>query len=227
MLLFMHGFFKMSGKISIIIFGLVSICLFGVLIPVYFSVGIYEIFLKKIYPLIFINLIAIIIYNLYHTIKYVRKKEFGARSLLAGFVLLKLSIIHDILIYNHTINGDRVLEEGFLAFIFCMAIAMGDKFSKLYLETDRFNLILEQKNRELDRMNYKLSLVNNAYGRFVPNRVRKKQGLENISMGNGIHTGSLMLGTIGEAERMESTVISDNEKQIIARHFSHLSDFNS
>ncbi|NET89931.1 MAG: response regulator [Kamptonema sp. SIO1D9] len=35
------------------------------------------------------------------------------------------------------------------------------------------------------------------------------QGYPAISIGIGLHTGNLMLGTIGEKERMESTVISD------------------
>ncbi|KYF59669.1 hypothetical protein BE04_41345 [Sorangium cellulosum] len=42
---------------------------------------------------------------------------------------------------------------------------------------------------------------------------RRSMGLPSISMGIGIHTGSVMLGTIGEAERMEATVISDTVNQ--------------
>jgi PAS domain S-box-containing protein len=42
------------------------------------------------------------------------------------------------------------------------------------------------------------------------NEKRVKQGYEPIEIGASIHTGSLMLGTIGEKERMESTVISDD-----------------
>jgi two-component system sensor histidine kinase ChiS len=42
------------------------------------------------------------------------------------------------------------------------------------------------------------------------NEKRVKQGYEPIDIGTSIHTGSLMLGTIGEQERMESTVISDD-----------------
>ncbi|MCG3207508.1 MAG: Chemotaxis response regulator protein-glutamate methylesterase [Anaerolineae bacterium] len=42
------------------------------------------------------------------------------------------------------------------------------------------------------------------------NRERQARGQEPISVGTGIHTGSLMLGTIGEQLRMEGTVISDN-----------------
>ncbi|WP_437730630.1 response regulator [Sorangium sp. So ce1335] len=42
---------------------------------------------------------------------------------------------------------------------------------------------------------------------------RRSAGLSPISMGIGIHTGSVMLGTIGEAERMEATVISDTVNQ--------------
>lgn len=41
------------------------------------------------------------------------------------------------------------------------------------------------------------------------NEVRKKQGLDPIYTGTGIHTGDLMLGIIGEEQRMEGTVISD------------------
>lgn len=41
------------------------------------------------------------------------------------------------------------------------------------------------------------------------NQHRQTQGYQPISIGIGLHAGSLMLGTIGEPERMETTVISD------------------
>ncbi|NEP59864.1 MAG: response regulator [Symploca sp. SIO2G7] len=41
------------------------------------------------------------------------------------------------------------------------------------------------------------------------NQYRHNSGYLPIAIGIGLHTGSLMLGTIGEQERMESTVISD------------------
>ncbi len=41
------------------------------------------------------------------------------------------------------------------------------------------------------------------------NQLRSKVGYRSIEVGIGIHTGSLMLGTIGEERRMEGTVISD------------------
>ncbi|HNK57889.1 MAG TPA: adenylate/guanylate cyclase domain-containing protein, partial [Leptospiraceae bacterium] len=41
------------------------------------------------------------------------------------------------------------------------------------------------------------------------NKNRTEKGLTPISIGIGIHTGNLMLGIIGETERMEGTVISD------------------
>jgi signal transduction histidine kinase/class 3 adenylate cyclase/CheY-like chemotaxis protein len=41
------------------------------------------------------------------------------------------------------------------------------------------------------------------------NQYRLKQGDIPISIGIGLHTGNLILGTIGESERMETTVISD------------------
>ncbi len=41
------------------------------------------------------------------------------------------------------------------------------------------------------------------------NQDRQQQGEIPIAIGIGLHTGNLMLGTIGESERMETTVISD------------------
>ncbi|OCR02380.1 guanylate cyclase [Oscillatoriales cyanobacterium USR001] len=43
----------------------------------------------------------------------------------------------------------------------------------------------------------------------IYNEERKQLGYLPISIGVGLHTGSLMLGTIGSQERMESTVIAD------------------
>ncbi|MDH5719084.1 MAG: guanylate cyclase [Spirochaetia bacterium] len=42
------------------------------------------------------------------------------------------------------------------------------------------------------------------------NKIRERQGYNPIDIGIGIHTGSLILGTIGEKERLEGTVISDS-----------------
>lgn len=42
------------------------------------------------------------------------------------------------------------------------------------------------------------------------NKRRVEVGFKPIGIGIGLHTGMLMLGTIGEAERMDGTVISDN-----------------
>ncbi len=42
------------------------------------------------------------------------------------------------------------------------------------------------------------------------NKKRQENGLQEISIGVGLHTGNLMLGIIGEEERMDGTVISDN-----------------
>jgi class 3 adenylate cyclase len=42
------------------------------------------------------------------------------------------------------------------------------------------------------------------------NEGRRRAGYRPIAIGVGLHTGRLILGTVGEAERMNSTVISDN-----------------
>jgi two-component system sensor histidine kinase ChiS len=44
---------------------------------------------------------------------------------------------------------------------------------------------------------------------LIFNQEREKQQLQAIKIGIGLHSGTLMLGTIGEEKRMEGTVISD------------------
>ncbi len=41
------------------------------------------------------------------------------------------------------------------------------------------------------------------------NTTRESQGLNSINIGIGLHTGSMMMGTIGDKDRMDVTVISD------------------
>ncbi|MCE9598610.1 MAG: adenylate/guanylate cyclase domain-containing protein [Spirochaetia bacterium] len=50
-------------------------------------------------------------------------------------------------------------------------------------------------------------LMNDELARFNAQRILK--GFSPVRTGTGIHTGRLMLGTIGETERMDGTVISD------------------
>ncbi|MFO1471040.1 MAG: adenylate/guanylate cyclase domain-containing protein [Turneriella sp.] len=52
------------------------------------------------------------------------------------------------------------------------------------------------------------------------NHHRIKKNFEPVKIGVGLHSGSLYLGTIGEAERMDSTVISDTVN--VASRIEHL-----
>jgi len=58
----------------------------------------------------------------------------------------------------------------------------------------------------LDALTAAINIVNELK---TYNIHRNKQGYDPISIGIGLHTGSLMLGTIGEENRMDGTVISD------------------
>lgn len=57
-----------------------------------------------------------------------------------------------------------------------------------------------------DAIEAALEMLDVVYA-YNPSRIAR--GFEPIEIGFGVHTGSLMLGTIGENERMEGTVISD------------------
>jgi class 3 adenylate cyclase len=45
---------------------------------------------------------------------------------------------------------------------------------------------------------------------YLMNQKRKSKGYQSISIGIGVHTGSLILGVVGEHNRMAGTVISDS-----------------
>ena len=53
------------------------------------------------------------------------------------------------------------------------------------------------------------------------NEQREKASVGRINIGIGIHAGNLMLGTIGHAERMEGTVISDTVNTVESLSLSH------
>lgn len=57
-----------------------------------------------------------------------------------------------------------------------------------------------------DAINASISMIKEL---AIYNKYLISSGLQEINIGIGIHTGSLMLGTVGEEERMEGTVISD------------------
>lgn len=80
----------------------------------------------------------------------VRRRE-GARINLAGFFLLFLAILNDILNYFHIIHTPLALPFGLLAFIFSQAVLLSYHFSKAFRTIDWQRAELEKVIRQYER----------------------------------------------------------------------------
>lgn len=236
------------------------------------------------------------IYLLVAIMRALIRGEAGAGLVIAGFAVLLLSVLNDVLLSRGLIHSYYMTSIGMFFFLFIQSILLSVKFSQLFSIVERFTRELQTLNQSLERFiphevlnflgkrsivdidlgdfseemmsvffldirdftalsermtpNETFLFINTFLERFGPivrnhggfidkylgdgfmalfpndadsaldaalemrrallvfNAERRNAGLP-IRIGIGIHRGPLMLGTIGENQRMDSTVISD------------------
>lgn len=92
--------------------------------------------------------VLICCYGIYLLILCAGKKREGAAIVLAGFAVLSVTIVNDILDYNDLIRTGRVVPFGLFLFIFSQAFLLSFRFSKAFLTTDT-------QRQELEKTNFK------------------------------------------------------------------------
>ena len=242
--------------------------------------------------------LLIAVYTLVVLIKGVRIRRREALAFIAGFLVIFILLINDILYAQLIISTAHLIPVGLLVFIFSQSVMLSWRFTKALNTSERLTAELSDTNRSMRRFipeeflrflnrgsitevalgdhvekemtimfcdirnftflsehlsteeNFKfinsflrrMGPIIREYGGFIDKYIgdaimalfpssadnalyaaidmqtrlaeyneekRLKLGRITISMGIGIHTGKLMLGTIGEEERMDSTVISN------------------
>jgi len=100
-------------------------------------------------------------YGIYILFVASRKKREGARIVLAGFVVLTLTIIYDILEFMKIIKGPELLLFGLLAFILFLTVLIAYRWSRAF------------KTVEIQK--YKLATANSKYKKELAERRKAEQ----------------------------------------------------
>lgn len=130
------------GKISMLI--ALGLSIFVAFTPVrifYYTVLPYEIFT------IFVCLCA-----LYSISKAAIHKQEGAVWVIAGFTVLFLTIINDILVDNQVFQWGSVVSFGLFVFIFSQSFILSARFSNAFSSIESMSQELENKNKRLKRL---------------------------------------------------------------------------
>ena len=97
-------------------------------------------------PLFQIFTVAAACYAFYILILALKHKLLGALICLAGFIVLFLTIVNDILYSNLAIQTGYMIQFGFFIFIFTQATLLSQRFSKAFA-------VVELQHRELEETN--------------------------------------------------------------------------
>jgi PAS domain S-box-containing protein len=126
-----------------------------------------------------------IAYMLFVSFKVVKQKEAGVYLFILGFIILTISVFHDILVSNQILQRNYWFPVGILTFVFLQAYLLASRFTStfsraevlsmqlnymnLHLEkivderTEKLkaaNEMLQQKNNEVSRQSEQLELMN-------------------------------------------------------------------
>ena len=91
--------------------------------------------------------VMVSIYGLYAILLAVIHKREGARLCLAGFVLMFLTVLNDILYAHLLVPTGYLIHAGLMAFAFLQAFLLAQRSAKAFATVDRQRLALAQANR--------------------------------------------------------------------------------
>jgi hypothetical protein len=91
--------------------------------------------------------IMVSVYGFYALILAVRHKRDGAGLCLAGFVVLFLTVLNDILYANLLVSTGYLIHLGLVVFVFLHALLLAQRYSKAFATMDRQHLALTRTNR--------------------------------------------------------------------------------
>lgn len=92
------------------------------------------------------------LYLMYVVILAVQRRKNGASIFLAGFIILFLSIVNDILYYNEIVFTGNLSSLGLYVFIFFQAFLISSRFSKGFYQAERLAKKLNYTNKNLSKI---------------------------------------------------------------------------
>ncbi len=99
-------------------------------------------------------------YGLYVYVNAAKNKRIGSSYFLAGFIILFITIINDLLYTSLLIQSANLLYAGLFIFIICQATALSRQFFQTFIKLEALNKQLEQINNELSQKNNTINETN-------------------------------------------------------------------
>ena len=99
--------------------------------------------------------VALIAYAVVALVRASRRRRFGTRVFIAGFIFLAMGTVNDILVYEDVYSTPFVFPAGLLCFLCSQTYLIAKKFSLAFETSERLAQTLEQRNErllELDRL---------------------------------------------------------------------------
>jgi PAS domain S-box-containing protein len=106
-------------------------------------------------------LILACVYTIYALIMAARHRRDGAIIFLAGFFILFLTVINDVLSDNKIIHTGNIIPFGLFIFIFSQTYILSIRFSRSFSSVERLSDELQKTNRQLfNTWNYLINVFN-------------------------------------------------------------------
>lgn len=105
-------------------------------------------------------LVLVTIYGLYVYSCAVKRNRTGSVYFLAGFIILFITIINDILYTSLLIQSANLLYVGLYILVICQATALSRQFFRAFDRIEKLNTALERKNIELNEKNDTINETN-------------------------------------------------------------------
>ncbi len=99
-------------------------------------------------------------YGLYVYIRAVKKRRTGSIYFLAGFVILFITVINDILYTSLLVKSTNLVYAGLYILVVCQAIALARQFFRAFDKVEKLNSQLESINQELNHKNDTINKTN-------------------------------------------------------------------
>ncbi|PLX17259.1 MAG: hypothetical protein C0599_13890 [Salinivirgaceae bacterium] len=93
-----------------------------------------------------------ILYMLYITFKLIKQKEAGVYLFILGFLVLTISVLHDILVSNQLLQRNYWFPAGILTFVFLQAYLLASRFTSTFSRAEVLSMQLNYMNLHLEKI---------------------------------------------------------------------------
>lgn len=127
-------------------------------------------------------LLVSLLYLMYVVILATIRRRKGAWINFVAMLILLLTVVNDILYYNHLIQTMDMVGKGLFLFIFAQALVLASRFSKSFLQVEKLSHQLGEANRTLEfKVKQRTMALEKSNQKLKQEEASRKNLLSNIS----------------------------------------------